>query len=179
MSWLLGPYLVAAALLVLAGAPKIREPAPAVRALASVGLPAYPWLVRVLGAVEMAIGAAALVVGGRIPAILVAASYAAFSGFVAGALLRGGVLSSCGCFGRADTPPTRTHLGVTLALAGVGLALAVRPLGALPPVLLDTPRTGLLLVAFAAIGLWFAYLALAVMPRSGGRAGVLAAAGTS
>ena len=44
--------------------------------------------------------------------------YAGFTAFVVIALRRGGVLSSCGCFGRADTPPTRAHALVTGAASG-------------------------------------------------------------
>ena len=53
-----------------------------------------------------------------VPALLVAASYAAFTAFVLLARSRGGVLASCGCFGRADTPPTTTHVVVTAAPRG-------------------------------------------------------------
>ena len=72
-------------------------------------------------------------------------------------LQRGGVLASCGCFGRADTPPTRTHAVVTAGLALV--ALVVRPPA---PGALTVP----LLVATAAVAVT-AYLVLAVLPLLG------------
>jgi uncharacterized membrane protein HdeD (DUF308 family) len=170
VSWLAGPYLVAAALLVAAGGPKVFRPRPAARALASLHLPASLPLVRVLGAAEVAIGAAAVTTRGWPAPALVALSYVAFSLVVGLALARGGVLSSCGCFGKADTPPTRTHLAVTLTLALAAGAVAFRPVGVLGDVLAGAPMAGLPFLALAAVCVWLAYLALAVLPRSGGRA---------
>src|SRR4051794_38843397 len=104
------PYLAAAALLVVAGAPKIADPLPLVRALRSVGLPAGRGLVRTFAVGEVVVGLAALVQPSRTTALLMAVLYAGFTAFVGLALARGGVLESCGCFGKADTPPTRAHL---------------------------------------------------------------------
>lgn len=170
VSWLAGPYLVAAALLVVAGAPKVVRPRSTARALASLRLPASPTLVRVLGATEVVIGAAAATTRGWPAPALVALSYVTFSLVVALALARGGVLSSCGCFGTADTPPTRTHLAVTVVLALAAGAVAFRPVGPLSHVLAGAPMAGLPFLALAAVCVWFAYLVLAVLPRSGGRA---------
>src|SRR5690242_17772209 len=121
------PFLAAAALLVVAGAPKIADPLPLVRALRSARLPAGPRLVRALAVAEVVVGAAAVVHPSTATALLVAVAYAGFTGFVAVALGRGGVLESCGCFGRADTPPTRAHLVLTAALSASAVALAVAP----------------------------------------------------
>ncbi len=46
---------------------------------------------------------------GPLTGALVAAAYAGFAVFVLVALRRGWALSSCGCFGRPDTPPTPAH----------------------------------------------------------------------
>jgi hypothetical protein len=170
MSWLAGPYLATAVLLVVAGGPKVAQPDSAVRALASVRWAAWRTLVRLLGLVEVLIGLAALLIGGPVPAVLMGVSYAAFSCFVTLALLRGGVLSSCGCFGKADTPPTHTHLAVTLCSAVIALAVAARPIGPSLAVMQSTPAAGLPLLGFAALGVWFSYLLLAVLPHSSGRA---------
>jgi hypothetical protein len=102
----------------------------------------------VLAAGEVAVGLGGVLTGNG---IAVAVSYLAFTTFVVVARLRGGVLSSCGCFGRADTPPTWLHAGVT-----AGLAVASVP-----------GRTAsldlALLVAAAAVAAT-AYLAMAVLP---------------
>jgi hypothetical protein len=160
----LGPFLAAAGLLLAAGVPKLRDPSSLVRALRSVGLPASDLLVRVLAAAEVAVGAMALVVPGRASGVLVALAYAGFSGFVVLALARGGVLASCGCFGRADTPPTRSHLLVTAALAASGLLVAWSP----PAPVWALGRGDLALtatlVAFAGLVAALAYLVIAVLP---------------
>lgn len=174
--WLAGPYVAAALLLTAAGTPKVGRPDSTARALASMHLPAARSLVRALGAAEVVIGAMALIIGGRLSAVLVATSYLAFSVVVVLARTRGGVLSSCGCFGgNADTPPTRAHLAVTLASAAVAGTVAVHPVGRLSDVLASTPMAGLPFLALTALCVWFAYLTLAVLPRAGGRAVALAA----
>jgi hypothetical protein len=161
---LAGPYAAAAALLVVAGAPKVVKPGTSVLALRSMRLPAAGWLVRLLGAVEVLIGTAAIAVGGAVPAGLVAGSYAGFAAFVAIAMARGGVLSSCGCFGKPDTPPTRLHMTMNLSAAAVAAAVAVDPLRGLGSELADQPLAGVPFLALTATCVWFAYLALAELP---------------
>ena len=164
MDALAGPYLASAALLVAAGGAKLIDPLPLVRALRSARLPAPRLAVRTAAAAEVLVGAAAVLLGSRSAAVAVALSYAVFTGFVLLARRRGGVLASCGCFGRADTPPTTTHVVVTGALALVAGAVAVRPLGTLGDLLAAQPLGGLgLLVASAAVAVT-AYLVLALLP---------------
>lgn len=122
-----GPFLAAAGLLVVAGLPKVVDPLPLVRALRGAGLPVHRQLVRVFAVVEVALGAWALLAPGRYAAALVAAAYLVFTAFVARVLTRGGVLGSCGCFGKPDTPATRTHLALTALAALTALLVAVDP----------------------------------------------------
>jgi hypothetical protein len=165
MDALAGPYLASAALLVVAGGTKLRDPLPLVRALRSARLPAQPLLVRAVAAVEVALGVTAVLLGSRATAVLVALSYAAFTGFVVLARARGGVLASCGCFGRADTPPTVTHALVTAGFALVASAVAVRPLAPVVELVPASPGAGVpLLLAAAAVAVT-AYLALALLPQ--------------
>ncbi len=164
MDALAGPYLASAALLVAAGGAKTVDPLPLVRALRSAGLPAPVLLVRAGAAAELLLGVLAAATGARPAAAAVAVSYAAFTGFVLLALVRGGVLASCGCFGKADTQPTRTHVAVTAALGAVAAAVAVRPTGPLPDLLAGQPGHGVpLLVVTAAVAVT-AYLVLALLP---------------
>ena len=86
--------------------------------------------VRAFAAAEVVVAVAALALPGRLTAALLALMYAGFTAFVVLALRRGGVLSSCGCFGKADTPPTRAHALVTGAASVTGLLVAVDPPGA-------------------------------------------------
>ena len=160
----LGPFLAAAALLVLAGLPKLGDPSSLVLALRSVGLPARPVIGRLLAAAEMAVGGLALVAPGRLSGVLVAAAYLAFTGFVALALTRGGLLASCGCFGRPDTPPTRSHLAVTAVLAASGVAMAWAPPASGWSSAMQQPATFATLLGFAALLAALAYLAIAVLP---------------
>jgi hypothetical protein len=146
MDALAGPYLASVLLLLVAGVAKVRDPLPLVRALRSSRLPAPVAGVRLVAAAEVAVGLVALLLGGRTPAVLVATSYAAFTGFVLLARVRGGVLASCGCFGRADTPATPVHVVVTAVLSLVAAGVAVAPVGALSTELPGAPGAGLPLV---------------------------------
>ena len=145
-----GPLYAAAALLVAAGAQKVADPQPLVRAFRSLRVSVPPVLVRALALTEVLVGTTALVTGN---AVGVAVSYAAFTVFILVARARGGVLASCGCFGKRDVPPTRTHAGVTAGFAAAALTGAP---GALP---LELP----LLVTTAAVAVT-AYLVMAVLP---------------
>jgi len=161
---LAGPFLASAVLLVAAGGAKVADPLPLVRALRSARLPANRSLVRAFALLEVGLGLSAVLVGSRVAAAGIALSYAAFTGFVMLARRRGGVLASCGCFGKADTPPTTIHVITTGALAVVGAAVAVRPLGNLPDLLSAQPGGGLpLLIATAAVA-GTAYLVLSLLP---------------
>lgn len=126
--WLvLGPTALAAAgLLVVAGLPKILDPGDLVRALRSTGMTVHPHLVRAFALAEVVAGGAAILLASRPALAAVALLHAGFTTFVVVALARGGVVASCGCFGQADTPPTRSHAAVTglLALAAAGAAAA-------------------------------------------------------
>jgi hypothetical protein len=159
---LAAPFLAASALLVGAGVPKLGDPMPLVRALRSTGLPAGRGLVRGVAGVEVALGLWAVARPGTANAALVCAAYLLFTGFVALALKRGGVLGSCGCFGKADTPPTRSHLAVTGALAVLAGVVAAAPeraawTSAGAPAVVGT-------VALAALVTFLAWQALAVLP---------------
>lgn len=148
-----GLVYAAAALLVLAGAQKARDPLPLVRAARSVGLRLPRGLVRGLAVLEGLIGLAALLDGSRWTALAVAVSYAVFTAFVVLARRRGGVLASCGCFGKADVPPTLAHAAVTAAVALAALTGAPG----------THPLTAAALVTTAAVAVT-GYLVLAVLP---------------
>jgi hypothetical protein len=164
MEALAGPFLASASLLVVAGAGKLRSPLALARALRLAGLPVTVPVVRAAAALEVLVGAAAIALGSAPAAAAVAASYAVFTGFVLLGLRRGGVLSSCGCFGAADTPPTWMHVAVTGAAALVAAAVALRPIGPLPPLLAGSPGLGVPLLATTAAVAVTAYVVLAVLP---------------
>lgn len=160
MDPLTAPVVAAAALLAVAAVLELARPAATVQALRTQGLPATRLLVRLLGVAELVVVALALT-GSVVGAALLAAVYAAFTVFVAVPLLRGQALSSCGCFGVADTPPTASHIAVTAALSGVCLATAVR--GGLALEATSAGDLGVLLSA--ALLTWMLLLVLIALPR--------------
>lgn len=119
------PYVAATLLLLAAGVPKLRDPAPLARALVSLGLPAGRRTARFLAMGEVVLAVMALVHPTPATAALISLTYVAFSLIVGYALRVGGMLDSCGCFGRADTPPTRSHFAVTVLFAACSAALAL------------------------------------------------------
>jgi len=123
------PYAAAAVLLGVAGVPKVGGPGDLVRAVRSVGMPFGRGTVRGFAAAEVVVAVAALGVPNRLTATLLALMYAVFTAFVVTALRRGGVLSSCGCFGKADTPPSGAHALVTGAASVTALLVAIDPPG--------------------------------------------------
>ena len=158
-----GPFLAAAGLLVVAGVPKIIDPLPLVRALRTAGMPAGRVLVRAFAIAEVAIGGWALVAPGRLSAALVAAAYLVFTAFVARVLTRGGVLGSCGCFGKPDTPATRTHLALTGGAALTALAVTIdAPSG----VWSDVDPAGLTTAGLAVVIGFLAWQVMAVLPTT-------------
>ena len=116
------PFLLAALLLCLAGAAKLRSPAGAARALEALGLPARPAWVRVLGAGELALGVLGAVAPGRVAAGALACLYGLFAA-VAIALARRRAV--CGCFGENEAPASPAQAILSSAFALVGLAAAV------------------------------------------------------
>lgn len=165
MNPLTGPIWAALALLVVAGAPKVTKPFDLQRALRLAGLRVSHPVIRVFGAVEAVIGLLGLLTGHRVLLGLAVLSYLGFAGFVGYALTRATPLSSCGCFGKADTPPTRTHLVVVAALA---VCLLIGAVSGAPGVLTATGGLGfvLLTLGYSAIICWFGYLVLALMPTA-------------
>ncbi|HEY3140209.1 MAG TPA: MauE/DoxX family redox-associated membrane protein [Acidimicrobiales bacterium] len=121
----------ASLLLLLAGAAKLADPSRTAGALRALGWPSSPWLVRLGALVELVLAAATLVIGGRVLALLVGASYLGFALFVMSALRAKTPIATCGCFAEPDTPPSPRHvlidgllaLGAIAAAAGDGPSL--------------------------------------------------------
>jgi hypothetical protein len=172
---LIGLYLVAAGLLVVAGSAKALRPDDTARALGDLvraGLRRAPThrqiriLVRGGAIVELVLGSIALAFPRLATAGLVALSYALFGCIVAYARRRGGALSSCGCFGRADTPATTLHALIDFVLAAScsAVALGASSDGSLVTLLGHQPAHGLPLVFVSLAGLYMAYLTLSLLP---------------
>jgi hypothetical protein len=166
VSALAGPFVVAAALLGLGGASKALDPGDTARALHMMGLPSTRVLVRAGGVVELMIGAGALVFGNRAFAALVGVSYLGFLAFVVLARVRHAPLSSCGCFGKVDTPPSLIHVAVNALAVLVAAAVGLDPGVALPDVLADQPLLGLPFLLLAVVGVYLSFVALTALPRA-------------
>jgi hypothetical protein len=123
-------------------------------------------VVRVGGAIEAVVGVAAVFVGGPVLCALVAVSYLAFAGFVTVALRTGAPISSCGCFGKVDTPPSIVHVVLDLAFAGVAVGAAFVGEVALPDVLSDQPLLGIPFLLLLVIGCSLVFLAFTSLPKT-------------
>jgi hypothetical protein len=164
--------LVGALLLLWAGVAKALRPDGTARALRAAGLPAGPGLVRSLATAEAAVGLAAVTVGGLAVDAMLAGSYAALAAFVAVALRRRWALSSCGCFGVADTPPTAGHLLVDATFAITAAAAAASGAGPALAGFTRHPAQGVAMSLVALVSTGLVVLALSRLPA-------LAAAGRS
>lgn len=167
---LIGPYLIAAGLLVVAGVAKAARPDDTARAMSALlpgsqSLRLFRWIVRTGALAEAALGAVAVAFPRPSTAMLVALSYLCFFGVVAYARWRGGPLATCGCFGRPDTPPTVLHLVIDFALAAAAVAVAVGSPhdGTLVTQLAHQPWTGVPLLFVSTVGLWLTALALSAL----------------
>ncbi|MEX2256597.1 MAG: MauE/DoxX family redox-associated membrane protein [Acidimicrobiia bacterium] len=162
-----GPFAVAAVLLAIGGVAKALHPDDTARALGRVVDRAVPPLaVRVGGALEAVLGAAALALGDRTTAVLVAISFAGFAAFAGVALHRDLPIATCGCFGRAETPPTVVHVVITVVAAAAGAVVVVEPGVGIGEVVASQPMAGIPFILLAAIATGATYLSLTTLPKT-------------
>lgn len=126
MDWqvLSGPFFAGAFLIALSGLGKLRRPEIAQRALRSARLPAAPTLVRVLGLVELAVGAVSIVFPIRSAVLALGSIYLLFAAFLLSQILRSTGDASCGCFSKHDVPPNLVHIALNVLAAVVALLVA-------------------------------------------------------
>ena len=164
-------FATAAALVVLAGASKLRSREGARAALGAVGLPAGELTVLAIGAGEVALGLVCLLSPGRAAAAFLAAAYLAFA-LVIAMLLRRDEAVPCGCFGAASFSASKLHLALDLLAAGVCVAAAATGVSGLLTLADGLPE--LVLVLGVAGATYLSFLAFAQVPelwRSYGSAG--------
>jgi hypothetical protein len=143
----LSPALVVvAALLVIAGAAKLRNPQLARAAWETARLPGGIAAVRLAGAVEIAVGAVCIVRPDRVGELGVAGLYLVFAFVVASQLRSGSELTSCGCLGAIDAPPAWAHVGFNLTAAAVGCAAAIAGSSGLLQLAAEHPVGGLVVL---------------------------------
>jgi hypothetical protein len=120
----IAPFLVASAVLCVAGVAKLRAPAGAVRALAAAGFVARPWMIRGFALAEIALGAWAALEPTRADAAALVALYLAFSGL---SLVLARRRAACGCFGEGDAPASPLQALLSAALATIAMLAAASP----------------------------------------------------
>lgn len=158
-----------ALLLAVAGAGKALRPGPTGRALTAARIPGRTILarspvVRITGAVEFLIGLSVIVIGGPIPAMLLAEAYLLL-GLVAWRMVRVSPGQDCGCFGRAAEPISSRHLVVNLAGTAVGVAGVIWPQ---PSTLQEISEQGvpggILLAGLSILLAWLCYQLMTTLP---------------
>jgi hypothetical protein len=169
MSLLAGPVLALAGLLAFSGVQKLAWPEAAAQAMRAAGFgpaagPGGEWAGRLLGLVELAVAAAALVWGDSTTAAAMALVYAGFALFSWRLYVRTGATASCGCFGSAEVPVTRLHIILNAVAAAACVAAVAWPTGDVAAVLGDQPLAGLPFVALTALAGWLWYVMLEVVP---------------
>ena len=157
-------HAAAAVLLLLAGAAKVARPSITADLFFSLRMPRLRFLsgeaqAVAIGVVEIGLGMAALAIGGAVTAGIVGVFYVGFTAVVVRALMVGA--TSCVCFGRAESPPTRIHVAGNVSLAAVSFIAigGATPLevmddqvaGGLGFVILVGVLAGLFLVLFTAL----------------------------
>ncbi len=167
MSAWAGPYLVAVLLVVAAGVGKAIDPVMTVGALRGVGVRLPASVVRAFGAAEAVLGVAAVVTGNRWLAIAIAISYVGFTVFVLVALARRLPIGSCGCFGRAETPPSWLHVVVNAGaiLSAIAVAVAAGDGRSVLHGFSDQPLGGVPFVLLSVVGAYAAFVLLTVVPQ--------------
>jgi hypothetical protein len=117
-------FFLAAGLLVLAGAAKILRPDPTAQALLDAGLPGTLAAARVVGTVEVTVGAWASLAPAAGGAIVLGGLYLVFAGYLGFLLAARPDAGSCGCAGSTAVPPSRLHLALNLGASATGFAYA-------------------------------------------------------
>ncbi len=152
MDVLTGVFQILAMVIAVGGVAKVVAPTAFAATLRSLGLPGGTLVARVSGLVEVAIGIGAVLVGGRVAALIVAGAYAVFAVVVLAARRAGA--ESCGCFGAASAPPSPVHVTVNAVSAAVALSAAVAGPASLTDVLAGQPLAGVPYLITLATGVW-------------------------
>lgn len=161
---LVGPVHAVALLLLVAAATKLRDPAPAMGALAQAGLPARVLLVRLLATGEIGVAAAVLLLGGVAPALAISLLHLGFAAFLIRLRRLAGAQASCGCFGRSEAPAERLHVVVNVAASVLVALAALDSLPAFPSVLQERVGLAAPYVVAVVLGAWAVGLCLTSLP---------------
>jgi hypothetical protein len=170
---MVGSVLLAAAMLLIgAGGAKLAAPAAATAMVRR----SWPRLravgrlddgVRVGGTMEIAAGLLVIGHGGRLAAGLLAAGYLTFLA-VSLRLVRAGRSTgrstSCGCFGRADSPVGVSHVVLNVCGLAAGVAAMASPVGPVGDLFTGSTAAGLVGVAQAGLLAYLGFLSITALP---------------
>jgi hypothetical protein len=164
---LAGPLAVAALVLAAGGAFKLRDPESTRTMWRVFGVSRGSALVLAVGAglVEVTLGLATFLVGGRVLAALTGAVFFTFA-VMAEQLVRRPEATSCGCFGRHSGTTTRLHVVVDLVVGAVAAIAAVTDAPGFLDARSHLPGAGLVFVALAGLGAWFVIATMTVLPEA-------------
>ena len=152
MDVLTGAFQILALVIVVGGVAKIASPTGFSSLLRTLGLPSGRLVAQASGVLEVVLGAAALVYGGRVAALLLAGVYAGFTVVVMAARRSGA--ASCGCFGAVAAPPSTVHVVVNSVSSLIALAAAVGGPSSLTDTLADQPLAAVPYVLAVLTGVW-------------------------
>lgn len=153
-----------AALLVVSGIGKLREPDSARAALRSARLPSWSVLVRAVGLAEVMVGAVCVVRPLWTVDLTVALLYLAFAAALARLLRSGADLDSCGCLGATDAPPSWIHVTFNLAAVAIACVAALLGSASLPQLVVTHPPAGLVVLVGIAASIRLAVVVFTVLP---------------
>jgi len=160
-----GPFLALFGLLAIAGIFKLLRPGHTSGALRAARLPSALVTVRALGFAELAVGVAGIALGSTAAAVAGALFYGGFAWFVDHALRHRLPISSCGCLGTSDTPPTRLHLVFNLAAGFFLVGSAMFPIGPWGGIGGAPWEEALPFVVFVGVTIYLFYALIAVLPQ--------------
>jgi methylamine utilization protein MauE len=163
----LAPLLyVAAGMLAVAGAAKLRRPVPTARALWEAGLPSSSAIARAVGGVELVVGGAVLIRPVPAAAFALCLAYLSFAAFLAFLIWGRPGSTSCGCMGGQDAPPNTVHLALNLVAATAALLAVWTPVPGLASIVTGLGWAAVPFVVGTAFAGYLAYVVAAELPRA-------------
>lgn len=160
-----GPALALFGLLAIAGIFKLLSPGPTAGALRAARLPNSVLTVRALGVAELGVGVTGMALGSPVAAAAGAMFFGGFAWFVGYALRHRLPISSCGCLGTSDTPPTGLHLVFNLVATVFLIACAMFPIGPWGGIGSASWDAALPFAVFVGVTVYLFYALIAVLPQ--------------
>ncbi len=157
-----GLFFVICEVLLISGVAKVLSPSPTRLALSTIGLPSSDSLVRCLGLLEVVLGVAGILLGGRYLPIAIGGLFAFFTLFILFAMQHDPLIS-CGCFGAINEPPTLLHAFANIVFMSLALlAIGVDGMG---DVINGQWAHGVPFIICVLLGALVIYLCLVYLPR--------------